>query len=70
MRARSMLIGIFLVTSLAGCTASSRYQFAGKREYPNFTEIYYLDVKEGRVCAARITNDNSRLYISTCSQGS
>lgn len=34
-----------------------RYQFAGKREYSNGSEIYYLDTMKGRVCYALITND-------------
>lgn len=34
-----------------------RYQFAGKREYGNGTEVYYVDTMKGRVCYALITND-------------
>jgi hypothetical protein len=65
-----MVVGA-CVAGLAGCKApqaaqdaearkqssEGRYQFAGKREYSNATEVYYLDTMKGRVCYGLITND-------------
>ena len=63
------LVPFLLVLSLTACQPAKvtpdtnthrtigRYQAAGKREYSNGTEIYYVDTMKGRVCYALITND-------------
>jgi hypothetical protein len=60
-------LGLLLAVALgtAACAPASppqrdpvgKYQFAGKREYSNGTEVYYLDTTTGDVCYALITND-------------
>ena len=68
MRAWLALVPVLLVAGLTGCepakavdaskhNTNGRYQFAGKREYSNGTEIYYIDTMKGRACYAFITND-------------
>ncbi len=63
------LVPVLLVAGLTACKPAQvttdtnthrtigRYQNAGKREYSNGSEIYYLDTMKGRVCYAFITND-------------
>ena len=71
MRVWLCLFPLLLVAGLSACNQAQRpaiqdtnthrtigrYQFAGKREYTNGSEIYYLDSMKGRVCYALITND-------------
>ena len=60
MRVWLALAIVLLAGGLTACEQAqktSRYQFAGKREYTNASEIYYLDTMKGRACYALITND-------------
>ena len=56
MRAAAGLTIAALAVFLSGCTQSSsdigRYQEAGKRDYPDGTEVYFLDTETGRICTA------------------
>ena len=62
---RSGLVALAVCGLLVGCNIpqsrtqsdqTGRYQTAGKREYANATEIYYLDTQTGRVCTGWIPN--------------